>query len=85
MSIGAKCCARCGRDLPGPDPLRRTSGSCLAPIRVVKDGVESFYCTNRCFVWRNGRPKASGAAGKEKAKKTSPVRLSSTRPIHKAA
>ncbi len=65
-------CSWCARCLPGPDPLRPRpprSGTfkegAAGPVRVLKGGLESFYCWPYC--WKKAHPEKPGRAKKQKS------------------
>ncbi len=80
-------CSWCARELPGPDPLRPRpprSGTfkegAAGPVRVVKGGVESWWCFPRC--WKKAHPEKPGRAKKgKKGKQNISLKGSRTTPL----
>ncbi|PLS83679.1 MAG: hypothetical protein CYG60_21530 [Actinobacteria bacterium] len=79
-------CARCARPLPdGLKPPRPRSGryreGAAGPVRVVKGGLESFYCWPSC--WKKAHPERPGKTSAKRKKQKSQIKLrgSKTSPL----
>ncbi len=83
---GPPHCERCGKPLPGHDPLRpllplsgRFGEHSPAPVRVVKAGTTTYWCSSRHY--KADHPaKPKGTRSKSKKNRGADIILPGSRP-----